>query len=134
MTRKQDDGAIYRRFEQVTRDLTGYVVLRDGESIAKIVVRYGGRSSPNGLTVRAFVHVYGTRMVEGIARGGGYDMRTAAIHAACQKLKVIEAGDIERARQSAMCDAVDAFRTLKDAGWDMPQQLREMGYQVEQVI
>lgn len=134
MTKQQDPAAIYRELEKITSDLTAWSVTKDGEQVARIVVRYGGRNSPHGLTVRAFVHVLGLPMVRGIARGYGYDMKTAAIVKACSLLTYIPPGNILRAQSPDICAANDAFGALRDNGHDIPSQLRELGYRVDVVI
>lgn len=134
MAKKQNPEAIRNEFERMGADLHAWSVTKDGEQVARIVVRYGGRSSPNGLTVRAFVHVLGLPMVRGIARGGGYDMKTAAIWGACLNLPMIGPGNMLRAQQPGVCDTVDAFKALRDQGHDIPHQLRELGYTVDVVM
>lgn len=130
MAKKQDSVAVWRDLEAKTRDLSAWVVLKDGELVAKLITHYGGRSSPNGLTVKGFVHILGLPCARGIARGGGYDMRTAALSAACQRLDYLddERSDLDINRH------VNVFRTLKDQGYEIPRQLRELGYTVEQVF
>lgn len=139
MSKKQNPAAIWREFETKTADWSAWLVLRNGDVVAKIVTHYGGRRSPNGLTVRAFVHVLGLPMVRGIARGGGYDMRTAAIASACQhiqdaKLKHLPTTQGEDMYKLALNEQAAKFRALVDQGHDIPHQLRAMGYQVEQVM
>ena len=129
MAKKQDPAAIYREQERITADLSAWSITKNGEQVARIVVKYGGRRSPNGLTVRAFVHVLGVPMVRGIARGGGYDMKSAAIVSAVQHLDYL---DDERS-DLAINGNVNAFRSLQDNGHDIPHQLQTMGYVVDRV-
>lgn len=129
MSKKQNPEAIRSEFERATQDLSAWLVQKNGETVAKIVVKYGGRKSPHGLTVRAYVWVLGLPMVRGIARGGGCDMKSAAILSAVQHLNhpMMEPGTVtERVGL--------AFATLKDNGHDIPHQLRELGYAVEWVM
>lgn len=128
---KQNWESVRADYERVTRDLTVYSVSKDGEPIARIVVKYGGRSSPHGLTVRAFVHVLGLPMVRGMARGGGYDMKTAAIADAMKHLTYNRRSD---SYESAIADTCQAFRALSDGGYDIPHQLRELGFHVAEVV
>lgn len=129
---KQDSAAIWRELETKTRDLSAWVVLRNGEVVAKLITHCGGRNSPNGLTMRGYVHVLGLPVVRGIARGGGYDMRTAALAGACGNLPRTLAGldHLDATQAKALAD----FRALKDQGYDIPHQLRELGYTVEQAL
>lgn len=134
MSRKQNWETVRKDYERITADLYVWAVSKDGEPVARIVVKYGGRTSPNGLTVRAFVHIWGLQMTRGIARGGGYDMRTAALATACSALPEIPEGNILRAQQPLMCAAVDDFRRVVDQGYDVPRQLEAMGYRVQGVM
>lgn len=139
MAKKPDSAAIWRDLEAKTRDISAWVVFKNGEMVAKLITHYGGRNSPNGLTVKGFVHVLGLPCVRGVARGGGYDMRTAALAAACAQIGTREIKydprDVGRDLEAIALNAVaEKFRTLKDQGHDVPHQLREMGYTVEQVM
>lgn len=131
MAKKQSSDAVYKDFERVTQDLGAWAVLKNGEYVAKVVTHTGGRRSPNGLTVRAFVHVFGLPMVRGIARGYGYDMRTAAILSAGEQLTYSLRAD---AYQQRLADVCADFRSLKDNGHDWTSQLSELGYVVEWVV
>ena len=131
---KQNWETVRNDYERITADLYVYSVEKDGEHVARIVVKYGGRRSPNGLTVRAFVHVLGLPMVRGIARGGGYDMKSAAIVDAVQHLKPVGNLDTVDAYALPQWTARRNFRNLKDNGHDIPHQLRAMGYTVNEVV
>lgn len=130
MTKKQNPDAIYREFENATRDLTAWAVMKGADCVAKIVVKYGGRTSPHGLTVRAYVHVLGVPMVRGIARGGGYDMRTASVAQACKVIAPRDGKAVDAMTAATMQD----FGKLVDQGYDIPHQLRELGYDVVAVL
>ena len=134
MTKLNDDGKIYKQHEAAFRDVSAWVICKDGERVATVARKTGGRTSPNGLTVYAYVHVIGLPMVRGIARGGGYDMTSAAVLAACEQLKLIPPGNILRGQRPEMCDANDAFGRLRDSGRYWFDQLRDMGYQVWEAV
>ena len=132
MANKQEPAKIYREFENVTRDFRAWSITKDGEQVARIVVKYGGRRSPSGLTVRAFVHVLGIPTVRGIARGGGYDMTTASIASAVRHLDMREA---DKRGNDVAARIAEQFQTqLKDGGYDIPFQLRALGYVVDMVM
>lgn len=54
-----------------------WVILGKEEADGRIVVIR--KPSRCGHIVRCFFHIFGSPMVEGIAKGGGYDMQSAAI-------------------------------------------------------
>lgn len=138
MSKKQNPEAIYCEFDKATQDLAAWAILNKGEIVAKVVRKTGGRSSPHGLTVRAYVHVLGLPMVRGIARGGGYDMTSEAVLQASKMLPTEKRSHI--AGIGAVCitgseaQAVTSFRAIKDSGETWAGQLRAMGYTVEQVV
>lgn len=53
MAKKQNPDAIYREQERITADLSAWSITKNGEQVARIIVKYGGRNSPHGLTVHA---------------------------------------------------------------------------------
>lgn len=134
MPKLTDDGKTYNQCDAAFRDIWAGVVMKGAERVATISIKIGGRSSPNGLTVTAYVHVIGLPMQKGIARGYGYDMKTAAIAAAARKIPAIPEGNILRVQRPEVCEAADAFKALQDAGHDVPHQLRAMGFEFWQAV
>lgn len=133
MAKKQNPDAIRAEHDRFTADLHAWAVFKGSEHVANITVRYGGRSSPHGLTVRAYVHVLGLPMVRGIARGGGYDMKSAAIVGTWRMWPKNTYQDDAHLSLSTR-QTVKDFAGLKDGSHDIPHQLREMGYTVAQVL
>lgn len=134
MTKLTDDGKVYNQCDAAFRDIWAGVVMKGADRVATIAIKTGGRSSPNGLTVTAYVHVIGLPMQKGIARGYGYDMKTAAIAAAVRKLPAAIAGCTRTLECPAIAEAGDAFARLQDAGHDIPHQLRAMGFEFFQAV
>ena len=113
MTKKQNADAIRNEFDKITADLSAWAIIdKQGEAVAKVFIRYGGRSSPNGLTVRAFVHVLGLPMVRGISRGGGYDMKSAAVADAVARYNMKEA--LSEGCNAEQLEIVQAFANAPD--------------------
>lgn len=90
MTKQYDPKPVYDRLDRMTAGIEAVTLTTAPEScgddpyaVGRIVIR--GRASSSGRTVRAFVQVWGFPIVEGVALGGGYDMATAAVEAACTK-------------------------------------------------
>lgn len=78
-----DPLAIHKRYESVTDSLEAYTIMHNGTLAGRIVISC--KPTRSGHMVRAFLHLFGSPMVEGTARGGGYDMRAAALSAAFAK-------------------------------------------------
>lgn len=122
---------IYDQHSTAFRDVSAWVICKGGDRVATVAIKYGGRRSPNGLTVRAYVHILGLPMVRGTARGGGYDMKSAAVYDAVRNLALTmpedsDEGDPTRALLNEMVGAPDG------PYWD--DSLRKAGYQVFQAV
>lgn len=126
------NGKIYAQHDKAFQDISAWCVMKGAERVATIAVKMTGRRSPNGLTCTAYVHVIGLPMTKGIARGGGYDMRTAAIAKAANV--TMRAAATEQGEESVVGCVAQDFRSLVDQGHDIPHQLRAMGYECFQVV
>lgn len=137
---------IYDQHGAAFRDVSAWVVVKDGERVATISTKTTGHNNPNGVTVTAFVHVFGGQMVKGsTGPGGGYDMQSAAILDACRKIdpasyiySPTELAEHKLARQPlefiACQGHAERIRGVMDCSQDIPWQLRDMGYQVFQAV
>lgn len=75
---------IYDRHEKATAGIEAFCLMDGEQLIGRLTIR--GRATNQGRTVRAWLHVLGIPMVEGVANGGGYDMASAAVEDAAGKL------------------------------------------------
>ena len=66
---------IYEQHRAAFANVSAYVILRDGELVARIAFKFPKDGAGR---LYAYVHWIGTEMVRGHASGGGYDKRTAA--------------------------------------------------------
>ena len=72
------------RYDAATAKIEAYVIVdSDGRPYGRLVIRT--RATSRGHTARAFFHVFGHAMWEGVANGGGYDMSGAATASAMLK-------------------------------------------------
>lgn len=119
---------IYDQHDAAFRNVSAYVVLKDGERVGSVALKFGA----SGLRTTAFVHFHGTTMVKGIASGGGYDKATAAVAHAARKMAPVFPVD----RGLGHASGYDAFRTalLKDAGPRWYDALRDAGFTVLQAV
>lgn len=69
---------IYDQYATATKAISGYAILFKGEYIGKVVFKRGN------CRVTCYAHIHGLVMTKGIAKGGGYDMNSAAVYAAMQ--------------------------------------------------
>ncbi|HEY5793421.1 MAG TPA: hypothetical protein VIU82_00275 [Bosea sp. (in: a-proteobacteria)] len=77
-----DPSIVYRQFDAAFARVAAYVILKNGELVAKVAIK---RSASN-LRASAFVHWIGVPLVCGTANGGGYDKDSAAVAAGARKI------------------------------------------------
>lgn len=70
---------IYDQHDKAFANVSAFVIAKDGKRMATIAFKFGG-------AVTAYVHWLGEPMVRGIARGGGYDRKSAACSTAAKRL------------------------------------------------
>lgn len=122
---------IYEQHTKAFPDASAFLVLKDGEAVARVAFKTTGRRNPNGLTVWCYLHVLGLPMVRGkTGPGGGYAMKDAAFHLAAQKVKARDG--LELANTAKAANAV--CRSYADNGAHWAGWLRSHGYQVEQAL
>lgn len=74
---------IYDQHDAAFRHVSAWVILKDGDRVAKIAVKFPRDGAGR---LYAYVHWLGLPMVRGHAGGYGYDKQSAAIEAAARKL------------------------------------------------
>lgn len=74
---------IRNRYDNATARLSVFLIMCDKASIGRIVIT--GKPTASGHMYRCFFHLFGSPMVEGTAKGGGYDMATASLSDALRK-------------------------------------------------
>lgn len=126
---------IYEQHDATFRHVSAFVILRDGERVATVAFKF----ATSGLSVTAFVHWIGTEMVRGVARGGGYDRKTAACaHAAARLLRAYQMRDCMAPDYLAPESAApfEAFRyaLARDTGPTWDAQLQRAGFTVLQAV
>lgn len=119
---------IYDDHAAAFRDVSAYIVLKDGDVVARIAFKF----ARSGLQTKCYVHWLGLQMVAGRARGGGYDKRSAAAAHAANKtplgldaetgLRVDSKHHWNDFRRALALDAGHSWdRALRDAGFDVFQ-------------
>lgn len=74
---------IYEQHDKAFRDVSAFVILKDGRKVATIALKFPKDGAGR---LWAYVHWLGLPMVRGYAGGGGYDKRSAAIASAIRHL------------------------------------------------
>jgi len=118
---------IYRQHDAAFANVSAYIVVKNGERIAKVAFKYPRDGAGR---LYAYVHVFGTEMVRGFASGYGYDKASAAVYDACGKIKAPGLGWVGDADCIAIKGAI--LSSNGSGNWD--GELRNAGYDVWQVV
>jgi hypothetical protein len=117
--------SVYPKFESAFSNVRAYAVFKDGAPVAKIVFKFP-RNGASALPV--FVHFMGLRMVKGVAKGYGYDKKTAACIHAAETLRKENANETNP-------DFLAFVNALSiDDGYDFARNLEKSGFLVFQVV
>lgn len=119
---------IYDTHARAFKGVSAFAILKKGKEVARITCK--SSESAAGSSVRAFVWFLGSPMVEGRARGGGYDIEAGAVSAAASKM-------VPGGLSSAALPTAKAFRdacAMADSGKGIKRALEDAGFQVLEVI
>lgn len=120
---------IYEQHDKAFANVSAYVILKDGNSVAKIAFKFPRDGAGR---LYAYVHWVGAEMVRGQAGGYGYDKRSAAVQDAVQKMKPHRSnvdGAYNDPKQTAF---MSAFAMDGGEYWDT--KLRVAGFTVIQAV
>ena len=113
---------IYTLHDAAFRQVSAYVIAKDGERVATVALKHAG-------ALTAYVHLVGVEMTKGQARGGGYDRASAAVADAIGKIRASDDDIAVNAHRIAMRLAV----TGMDAG-QWTRELERQGFTVWQAV
>lgn len=122
---------IYDRYDKKFKDISAYVILKDGESVGKVTIKYGAR-------LYAFTHIYSNEMTCGTADGGNYDKSFSAVQAGFARTKPYEALKDDK-YHNEYADKINGYtkainEALKDEGALWFNALNKAGFTVIQAI
>ena len=113
---------IWHQFDKATKAISAYAILKDGAFVGRIVFRHGAAMS-------CYLQVWGSAMVKGQARGGGYDRATAAAYNAAAQ--PAHADDRQHGAAAALRAALLG---ASDGGTGWINRLEAAGYTVCGVV
>mgnify|MGYP000855203912 CR=1 FL=1 len=124
---------IYEQHTAAFANVSAYVVLKDGELVAKIAFKFPKDGAGR---LYAYVHWLGSEMVRGSASGYGYDKRSAAVADAAHKVKLDDREDGHRDDYgNAVTDCAEFIDAVsKDGGKYWNDKLRDAGFTVIQAV
>ena len=126
---------IYAQHKAAFPNVSAFVIVKDGERVATIAIKY---PSGSGLRLYAYVHFLGMPMVRAFAGGGGYDKRSAAIQRAGELIDPEYFTDENKpttwAAAKAECEAFRAALVDCPDGGNWDTFLRKSGYVVWQAV
>jgi hypothetical protein len=120
---------IYDQHYKAFSHVSAYVILKDGEHVAKIALKFPKDGAGR---LYAYVHYLGLEMVRDFAGGYGYDKRSAAVTGAASRVPEYGATDKYGNDWTKEHDTCESFKAaLSDIGgkdWD--DALRDAGFTV----
>lgn len=122
---------IYDQHDAAFRQVSAYVVLKDGERVATVAFKFPKDGAGR---LWAYVHWLGVPMVRGKADGFGYDKRSAAVAHAIPHIELLKE---TRPFQDVLGEIaqekfIDALREDGGEYWD--DRLRKAGFVVVQAV
>lgn len=118
---------IYDQHKAAFSNVAAYVVMRDGERVATIAIKFPKDGAGR---LYAYVHWLGVPMVRGQASGFGYDKRSAAVAAATKKIAKADQRDgWNEEHQDTFIEALS-----QDDGRDWERRLEAAGFNVFQAV
>ena len=122
--------SIYDLHDKAFSQVSAYVVMRDGEKVATIALKFPKDGAGR---VYAYVHWLGVPMVRGSAGGYGYDKRSAAVANAIPKVeRTMSNPDTPRAEWEAQHAFLVALQS--DGGEYFDRKLEKAGFTVLQAV
>ena len=130
---------IYNQHDKAFSNVSAFVVLKDGERVATVAIKF-----PNDGAGRlwAYVHFIGVPVVRDYAGGYGYDKRSAAVVYAAARIEQDKPSESMAGNDwydDARADELVKMTAFKDAlsgigGKDWSDALRDAGYVVMQAV
>jgi len=121
---------IYEQHSAAFKNVSAYVILKDGERVATIAFKFPKDGAGRLYT---YVHWLGIEMVRGYANGYGYDKRSAAIENAMQNKGFSTYDKHEIGENSSLrYRFYAALVTIGGNNWD--RALHDSGFTVLQAV
>lgn len=117
---------IYDQHDAAFKDVSTYLVLKDGKRAATIAFKYPRDGAGR---LYAYVHWFGVEMTRGFASGCGYDKHSAAVASAVVKIEKVDEKYGDPESQAAFIAAA-----RRDAGDTWDACLRKAGFEVFQAV
>lgn len=122
--------SVYQKFDSAFSNVSAYVILKDGEHVANITLKY----PKDGMgRLQCFIHIHGTEMQNSFVSGCGYDKRSAAIHNTAKQYKEFIANNSEyklRPSETELLELLSSYEASN--GWS--DDLYRNGFNVINVI
>jgi len=123
---------IYTQHDAAFRQVSAYVIARDGERVATIAFKFPRDGAGR---LYAYVHWLGLPMVRGYAGGYGYDKRSAACSSAARKITGEALKENNRHTYHDMPDFAAFLSAIeRDSGQTWDSCLRDAGFDVWQAV
>jgi hypothetical protein len=115
---------IYDKHAKTFASTSAYVICKDNERIATVAFKFGN-------AVLAYVHILGSEMQSGLAKGGGYDRQSAAVARAAYFI-LISKDEVSPETYKNGGALATAMRL--DDGYDWKRHVENAGFTVWQAV
>lgn len=121
---------IYDQHKAAFSNVSAYVILKDGERVATVAIKYPSRGEGR---LWAYLHVIGLPMVRSYAAGCGYDKRSAAVASAARKVEASK-GEYATAEDATLAQFWNDLSPSLDKGHEWTRALELAGFTVLQAV
>jgi len=125
------DTTIYSQHDAAFRQVSAYVIARNGERVATIAFKFPKDGAGR---LYAYVHWLGLPMVRGYAGGYGYDKRSASVASAARHISAPKPEDLATWERDKEARESFVAAIAKDGGQTWDSCLRAAGFDVWQAV
>ena len=117
---------IYDQHTAAFKNVSAYVVLKDGKRIATIAFKFPADGAGR---LFCYAHIFGLSMVRGSASGCGYDKRSAAVESAIERVEITSPDETTSGHAAALKAGL-----ADGSGWGWQRGFEEAGFTVYQAV
>ena len=121
---------IYDQHTSAFSDVSAYVILKDGERVATVAIKYPSRGEGR---LWAYLHVIGLPMVRSYVAGCGFDKRSAAVTSAARMVQAPKS-EYTTSDDVALAQFWNDLAPSLDKGHEWTRALELAGFTVLQAV
>lgn len=116
MSKSINSKSVYQKFESAFSNVSAYAILKDGEHVANITLKY----PKDGMgRLQCFMHILGNEMQNAFVSGCGYDKQSAVIHKTAKQYKEFISYNPEYKVKPSALELLELLSSYEASnGWD----------------